>query len=107
MTNQTDSPTYREIDFSPATLNGLGVELKTEKGLFFVFSITADLSEIEYYYAQTGDNEDLVEPCEIDMDHGEGFYEKTKKYLVEVLKDLHLDKRASALFDDWYETIPK
>lgn len=105
MTTQKESPTYKEIEFNPATLNGLGVELKSEKGLFYIFSITADLSEIEYYYSKTGTDEDLVEPCEIDIDFGAGFYENTKKDLIETLKDLRLDKRASELFDAWYASL--
>lgn len=101
MTKPKETPTYEEVDFHPGSLNGLAVKLKTELGLFYIFSITEDLSEIDYYYSKTGDDEDLVEACEIDLEQGEGFYEKTKLYLIDILKEFKLDERASSLFEEW------
>jgi hypothetical protein len=103
MTNQKETRTYKEMGFSPAAFGGLCVELKTEKGLFYVFGITADLSEIEYNYAETGDDMDYIRSHEVDLHHGEGFYEKTKPYLTDILKELNLDKRAAGLFTEWYK----
>lgn len=103
MTKPKEPPTYKEIYFHPATMGGLCVELKTEKGLFNVFGITKDLSEIEYDYAETGDDRDYIKSYEVDIHHGAGFYEKTKPYLAGILKDLNLEKRASELFTEWYK----
>ena len=94
--------TYKIDGFHPAMLGGLAVRLKTEKGFFYVFSITSDLSEIDYDYSST-DAKDLTKGCEVDIDYGEGMYEALKTHLIEVLKELQLDRQAAILFQKRYQ----
>jgi|SRR6185312_14274863 len=92
---------YKNMAFSPATLGGLGGYLITEKGLFFVFSITENVSEIEFDYSKTGNEKDLVKSFEIDIDYGDGFYDELKHHVEEVVKEFGLDKHSSKLFKEW------
>lgn len=93
---------YKEVGFDPATLGGLAVYLTTEKGLFFVFSITGDLSEVEFDYSVTGKEDDFTKGYEIDIDYGDGFYSKLKLHIQEVLKEFQLDEYSLKLFKKWY-----
>jgi hypothetical protein len=98
---------YKEIGFAPATLGGLAIRLKTEKGWFFVFGITPDLSEIQFNYSETETFDDFTKSYEVDLFFGDGFYEKMIPHLVEALKELKLDKRALSLFEKWHPGYPK
>lgn len=93
----------RDMHFAPATLGGLGGYITTEKGLFFVFSITGNVSELEFDYSQTGKEENLVKGYEIDIDYGDGFYNELKPHVEEVVQELGLDKHASKLLKQFWE----
>ena len=96
---------YKEIGFAPASLGGLGVILETEKGWFFVFGITEDLSEIDFDYSTTGKEDDYTKSFEVDIDYGDGFYDNMKPHVISTLKEFKLDERASKLFEEWYKDI--
>lgn len=96
---------YKEVGFAPATLGGLAVKLKTEKGWFFVFGITEDLSEIDFDYSTTGREDDYTKSFEIDIDYGDGFYDNMQPHVIGVLKEFKLDERASKLFEEWRREI--
>lgn len=93
--------TFKEVGFDPATLGGLAGYLKTEKGLFFVFSMKEDISKIEFNYSKTGDENDLVNAYEIDLTFEEGFYASLKPHVEESVLKLKLLEKSSKLYQEW------
>ncbi|WP_078598636.1 hypothetical protein [Evansella clarkii] len=98
---------YKEVGFRPAALGGLAIRLKTEKGWFFVFGITPDLSEIQFDYSKTETYDDFTKSYDVDLSFGDGFYDGMKPHLVKTLKEFKLDKRSLSLFEKWYPGYPK
>ena len=97
----SDIATYTELAFAPATLGGLSIDLDTEKGKFYVFSITENLNEIEFYYAEDGIRENAVKSYEIDLTYGNGTYAELKQHVIDNMRPFGLDKKAAAMFEEW------
>lgn len=93
--------TFEEIGFAPATLGGLAGYLKTEKGLFFVFCIKENISEIEFNYSKSGEKDDLVNAYEIDLTFEDGFYDSLKPHVEEAVLELNLLDKSSKLYKEW------
>lgn len=93
--------TFVELGFKPSALGGLAGNLTTEKGLFFVFYLTDDLSKLIFDYSETGKEEDFVRSSEIEMSYGHLDYEELKAHIEEALIELKVSNRASELYQAW------
>lgn len=95
--------TIQEKGFQPATLGGLWVYVKNDKGLFSVFNITEDLTEIIFDFSPTGLEEDLIRSSDIDgVDDSIGFYAERKAELIRILRERKFDVKALGLFYSYY-----
>lgn len=95
----------KEEGFAPATLGGLAVTIKSEKGLFFVFSITEDLHDICFNYSPTGLEEDYERGPDINgAEEEDGLYGELKAYLIEILSVQKLNRKALNKFKAYYRS---
>lgn len=95
----------KEEGFAPATLGGLAVTLKSEKGLFFVFSITEDLNDICFNHSPSGLEEDYERGPDIEgANEEDGLYGDLKSYLIEILSRENLHVKALNKFKRYYRS---
>lgn len=98
-------PTYKTLAYEPMTLGGLAIELLTEKGAFFVYSISKNLHNIEFHYAQDGDLTHSVKSSEIDATFGDGTYENLKEHVMATVARFEIEKWAERLHQQWLRQL--
>lgn len=98
-------PTYTEIGFAPATLGGLAIRLQTEQGFFLVFGINRELADLDFHYSPDGkmiyDEINYTKGYEVDIDFGDGTYDRLKTHLQKTVRELGLDEKARGLYAKW------
>lgn len=98
-------PHYTEDVFAPATHGGLAIHLQTNQGYFYVFGIGKDLQDLSFNYSPDGarlyGEINYTKDYEVDIDFGDGTYDRLKEHIRQTVCDLGLDAKGRELYTAW------
>lgn len=98
-------PHYTEHAFEPATLGGLAIHLQTDQGYFYVFGIGKDLTDLTFNYSPDGarlyGDINYTKDYEVDIEFGDGTYDRLKEHIRQTVCDLGLDTKGRELYAAW------